>query len=324
MTMAEPQCITIAGDCRAVLPTLPAKRFRACVTSVPYWMQREYLPEEHPQKHLEIGREQTPREYVQALVHVFEQVRRVLTDDGTLWINIGDKFVLESGQTPGGGGIHERLLKKGAIPKRTGQSTPGLRPKNLMGLPWRLAFALQDDGWFLRMDNIWHKPNALPSSAKDRPTLAHEYVFLFSKKSTYFYNQDAVREPYATPDRAGKPVSKTSFKGQRAMREGGRVTAHDYDKGGRNMRSVWHIAAGGGGRDNGDHVAPMPEALARRCVLAGSEFGDHVLDPFGGQGTVARVANAEGRRATVIDLDERSVKLASDRTIQQGLCPNTL
>jgi DNA modification methylase len=244
--MTEPQCIVIAGDCRAVLPTLPEKHFRACVTSVPYWMQREYLHEDHPQKHLEIGRESTPHEYVHALVQVFSQVRRVLTDDGTLWINIGDKFVLESAQTPGGGGMHERLLKKGAIHKRPVRTLPGLRPKNLMGLPWRLAFALQDDGWFLRMDNVWDKPNALPSSAKDRPTLAHEYVFLLSKKARYFYNQDAVREPYATPERVGRPVSSTSFKGQRAIRAGGRISAHDYDKGGRNMRSVWRIAAGGG------------------------------------------------------------------------------
>lgn len=266
--MTEPQCIVIAGDCRAVLPTLPEKHFRACVTSVPYWMQREYLPEGHPQKHLEIGRESTPQEYVKTLVAVFAEVRRVLSDDGTLWVNIGDKFVLKSGQSPGGGGMHERLLKKGAIPKRSSYTTSGLRPKNLMGLPWRLALALQDDGWYLRMDNIWDKPNALPSSAKDRPTMAHEYVFLFSKKARYFYNQDAVREPYATPERAGRPVSVASFKGQRAMRKGGRITAHDYDKDGRNMRSVWRIAAGGGA------IIVIMSRRCRRRLRAGAYWPD--------------------------------------------------
>ncbi len=314
----------VHGDVRRVLRDLQEGRFRTCVTSPPYWEQRDYLPPEHPDKPLEIGHEQTPSGYIETLVEVFAGVRRVLTDDGTLWLNLGDKYANDPGGYISGGTKSpqaNRLAVRGASCRRLGKNRADRSPKNLLGLPWRVAFALQDDGWILRAEIIWDKPNAQPSSVKDRPTTAHEHVFLFAKSERYFYDQDAVREPYATPSRAGRPTSSQAFRGQRAMKKGGRSTAHDYDDAGRNMRSVWRISTGGGGNRNGMHVAPMPDALARRCILAGSAPGDHVLDPFGGRGTVARVAEDEGRHSVSIDLDERACGLARRTAAQGGLCP---
>jgi DNA modification methylase len=291
------------------------------VTSPPYWEQREYLPAEHPDKPLEIGHEPTPKDYVDALVRVFREVRRVLADDGTLWVNVGDKYAVDPGGNSRGGVKDERysrLRDRNALPSRLGPGRCKLPAKNLIGLPWRLALALQDDGWILRADIIWEKPNAMPCSVTDRPTVAHEYVFLFAKKPTYFYDADAVREPYKTPERAGRAVSASAFRGQRAQKPGGRVTAHDYNKGGANMRTVWRIPVGGAD-PAAAHIAPMPPALARRCILAGSARGDHVLGPFGGSGTTARVAEEEGRHATIIDLDARSIDVARELTAQVGL-----
>lgn len=285
----------LRGDCRRLLPLLPSARFRCAVTSVPYWEQREYLPAEHSEKALEIGHEATPAAYVCTLVDVFREVRRCLAEDGTLWVNIGDKY--SSGERS------------------------GLAPKNLIGLPWRLAFALQDDGWILRSDIIWSKPNAMPSSVTDRPTSVHEYVFLFSKSARYFFNVDAVREPHTM-----RPQRRPN--GHKRRQPGAAMPEHtwsgtarsepgvDGNPMGRNCRSVWEIVVD---HSDGEHAAPMPSALARRCILAGSVVGDCVLDPFGGSGTVGLVAEEDGRHATLVDLDERAVAQARRRTAQTGL-----
>lgn len=288
---------TLHGDCRALLPTLPLESVQAIVTSPPYWRLRKYTDDPR-----EIGQEATPAEYVEALRAVFSEARRVLRADGTLWLNLGDAYANDGkwGGTTGGkhaGGVHG---KEG--PGRRKVST-GLPPKSLIGLPWRVAFALQDDGWVLRNDIIWHKPNVMPESVEDRCTRAHEYVFHFSKSERYYYDKDAIREPYAV---ASLERYKHGFKsygtdhpqGQKhgAIRDGGDISANPL---GKNAPTVWSIATQGL-RD--EHYAPMPQALAERCIKAGSRPGDAVLDPFAGSGTTGRAAVALQRRAVLIDL----------------------
>lgn len=286
------------------------------MTSPPYWEQREYLPADHPEKALEIGHEATPNEYAATLVSVFREVRRVLTEDGTLWVNLGDKYAGDGGRRSGGGhfGSHNRLVDEGRIPHKLAKSrTPDLPPKSLIGLPWRFALAMQDDGWVLRSEVIWHKPDAQPSSIVDRPTTAHEHVFLFARRETYFYDADAIREPQGPPKKRGR-----GGYAHRSPRARGNFSESDWTVNplGRNCRSVWTLATSNG---DGIHAAPMPRALARRCILAGSARGDHVLDPFGGSGTVASVAEEEGRHATIVDLDELAVACAKRATAQAGL-----
>ncbi len=313
----------LRGDCRTQLASLESGRYRCCVTSPPYLWQRHYLPEDHRDVRLEVGRDATIVDYVTTLVAVFKEVRRVLSDDGTLWLNLGDTY--SAGGGAGGGGAFMKMREKSGWRGKNGKSgwrppSSGLAAKQLLGVPWRAAFALQDAGWWLRSEIIWEKPNALPASVDDRPTCSHEHVFLLAKSENYFFNMNAVREPYVSAERAGRPISGSALRGQRAVREGGRNTAHDYDKGGRNARTIWRIATEHSGTD---HVATMPRALARRCMVAASEPGDHVLDPFGGAGTVGLVAAEEGRHATLIDLDERACQMAEARTRQGGLCPAT-
>ena len=315
----------VHDDCRRALPRLEVGRFRCCVTSPPYWEQREYLPTGHPEKHLEVGHEATPAAYVAALVDIFREVRRVLADDGTLWINVGDKYAVEApgGRSPGGDhfGKSNRLVDRGSIPARLGKGrTPGVPGKGLIGIPWRLALALQDDGWILRSEIVWWKPNAMPSSVEDRPTVAHEHVFMLAKSPRYYFDQEAVREPHQGPLQRRRTVRKPSQRpGQppqtwstSELRE---VPGHDGNPAGRNVRSVWEIPTEA---SDGAHVAPMPRALARRCILAGSAIRDHVLDPFGGTGTVAAVADEEGRHATTIDLDATAARLPAQAGLLAG------
>lgn len=312
----------IHGDCRSALRGLQGGRFRCCVTSPPYWRQREYLPPGHPDAPLEIGREPAISDYVQTVVLVCREIRRCLTDDGTLWLNIGDKY--SAGGRSGGGSFMEQRADgawRDKKDKRGWQAVPGMAEKQLLGLPWRVALALQDDGWWLRSEIIWEKPNALPSSVMDRPTPSHEHLFLLAKSELYYFNMDAVREPHTMRPRRrpnghkrrrpGADMPEHTWSGTARVEPG--IDGHPL---GRAARTVWsiHTEASGTG-----HVAPMPRALARRCLLAGSAIGDHVLDPFGGSGTLAVVAEEEGRNATLIDLDERAVAKAWARNAQMGL-----
>lgn len=251
---------------------MPSGGARCCITSPPYWGLRDYgVPGQ-------IGAEPTLEAYLKELVATFSAVRRVLTDDGTLWLNIGDAYT--SGQhSPRYRGAdanpHREMRYRAPTPK-------GLKAKDLMGIPWRLAFALQSDGWYLRSEIIWHKTNCQPESVKDRPTRAHEYVFLLSKSPRYFYNAAAVRS-----------------------------------ESGANARSVWPISINAS-RSRGDHPAMFPPDLPRRCMLAGSAKGDLVLDPFAGSGEAGCVAKTLGRRFVGIELNPAYAASAEQRIRQHG------
>ena len=310
----------LSGDCRAVLPTLGDGAFQCCVTSPPYWGLRDYGVEG------QIGQEKTPAEYVDAIVRVFREVHRVLAEDGTLWLNLGDSYAAgKCGRDDDDeanlrrrfeafGTGRPKAGKKGANGKGCA-APPGFKPKDLVGIPWRVAFALQNAGWYLRQEIIWHKLNPMPESVKDRPTRSHEQIFLFAKSERYFYDADAIAEP-ATSEREersrpnGLSVAEQKTRGG----TGQRVSAGVGET--RNARSVWAFASEA---VREAHFATFPSELPKRCILAGSKVGDAVLDPFGGSGTVGRVAVDLGRSATMIELNPDYAKIASRRSAQTGL-----
>lgn len=292
----------LCGDCRDILPTLPAQSVRSVVTSPPYYGLRDYgMPGQ-------IGLEPTPCEYVQALVGVFREVRRLLADDGTLWLNLGDSYASDTKWGGSTSGKHAgKLHGDTGIGRR--RTATGLPDKSLMGIPWRVAFALQDDGWILRSDIIWHKPNAMPESIKDRPTRAHEYLFLLSKQPRYYYDADAITEQAATGYKGSSFTVGKTHDAKAALKPVGQRPRVETDT--RNKRSVWSIAT----RGYADaHFAVMPEALVEPCILAGSAPGDTILDPFGGSGTVGRVALKHQRKAVLIELNADYIELQNKRT----------
>jgi len=317
----------LEGDCRTVLATLPDASVQCCVTSPPYFGLRDYGHDG------QIGLEQTPDAYVAEMVAVFREVRRVLKDDGTLWLNLGDSYAAQRGGTEmpaetlaggvGGKAVdHEAYRGRGFSAKMlTGQeSAPsrnapvahrnakafGLKHKDLIGIPWRVAFALQADGWYLRQDIIWHKPNPMPESVTDRCTKAHEYVFLLSKSARYFYDAKAISEQSSglTGGRFGAGGAEVGRLRQDASRP------RPEDDGTRNARSVWTITTK---PFKGSHFATMPPELAERCINAGTKRGDMVLDPFGGAGTTGLVADRLGRDATLIELNPTYAAMARAR-----------
>lgn len=259
----------------------------------------------------QIGLEPTPGWYRDVLVMVFAEVRRVLRSDGTLWLNLGDSYASTSTynapRTSGGafGRVASQRQPNAGIP-------PGLKPKDLVGIPWRVAFALQDDGWWLRSDIIWHKPNPMPESVTDRPTKSHEYLFLLSKSDRYFYDAAAIREPDAGTDHARKVLDGPSLEpsGGLKSRHKGIRTVEGRNGRGRNARSVWSITTK---PFPGSHFATMPPALAERCILAGCPKGGVVLDPFGGAGTTGLVADRLGRDAVLIELNPAYAEMARAR-----------
>jgi site-specific DNA-methyltransferase (adenine-specific) len=256
----------IEGDVHFALSRLPNDSIQCVVTSPPYWGLRDYgIPGQ-------IGLEPTLSGFIQALTSVFAEVKRVLKPDGILWLNIGD------GYTSGNRGWRapDKKNPNRAMSVRP-ENPPGLKDKDLMGIPWRLAFALQDSGWYLRSDIVWNKPNAMPESVKDRPTRSHEYIFMFTKSQNYRYNSEAVQEPAAA--------------------------GHS-----RNRRSVWNINTNNSGSS---HIAAFPQALVEPCLLASTEPGDFVLDPFFGSGTVGLVCNRLLRRYVGIELNSAYVAEAS-------------
>lgn len=248
------------GDVLAVLRELPAESVDCCVTSPPYWGLRDYGQEG------QLGLEPTPEEYVTRMVEVFREVRRVLAAHGTVWLNLGDSYAgswsgnsmrPEGGEQREGGPGFQPLDER--VPARSGNVPTGLKPKDLVGIPWRVAFALQADGWYLRSDIIWAKPNPMPESVTDRPTKAHEYLFLLSKQPRYYFDAEAVREPHKMDGRHVTTV--TGQNGSIQHRDGER-----WPNGGRNIRSVWEIATQPYPEA---HFATFPEELARRCIAAG-------------------------------------------------------
>ena len=299
------------GDCRKTLGTLHAQittgiaeRPRMCVTSPPYYGLRDYGGEDE-----QIGQEQTPEEFVEQLVDVFRKVRDCLTDDGTLWLNIGDSYY---NYRPGKGqALNKQSVSntKQDLPDecpRRGNKLEGLKEKDLIGIPWMLAFALRADGWYLRQDIIWHKPNPMPESVKDRCTKSHEYIFLMSKSKQYYYNNDAIKEPAKDWGTRDRTKGKYHNKGTGLQPHSG--LSKSYPK--KNKRSVWSVT---NKPYKGAHFACYPPDLIEPCILAGSEEGDIILDPFMGSGTTAMVAKKNSRAYIGCELHEEYASLQTDR-----------
>ena len=311
------------GDAVDCLESMPAAIAQTCVTSPPYWGLRDYGADG------QIGLEDSPDAYVARIVEVFRSVRRVLRDDGTLWLNLGDSYAADRGGTyqpaetlAGGtsgrmsdGSKTNRGRGEGYQPSRNARSY-GLKHKDLVGIPWRVAFALQADGWYLRSDIIWHKPNPMPESITDRPTKSHEYVFLLSKSPRYYYDADAIAEQSAglgeTKIRFGGSKYGDSDDPKHATKSGNTYT----DSGTRNARSVWTIATKPYAEA---HFATFPTELPERCIKAGSRPGDTVLDPFMGSGTTAWVARHHGRQAIGCEINPDYLNIASGRLQQLSL-----
>lgn len=266
----------VSGDVRDKLLSLPDETVHCCVTSPPYWGMRDYGYGG------QIGAEETIEEYISNLVSCFREVRRVLRADGTFWLNIANTY------TSGGRGWRDKDVKNQGRAMSYRPDTPqGLKPKDLIGVAWMLAMSLQRDGWYLRSDIIWHKPNCQPESVKDRVTVSHEYLFMFSKSETYYFDQDAIKEP--TADGRGR----------------------------KNKRTVWQINTE---PCKEAHFAVFPRALVRPCILAGSPKGGVILDPFLGSGTVGIVAIETGRRCVGIEVKPDYIKIAKERLV--GASPN--
>lgn len=295
---------TLQGDCREVLKTLPADSVNCVVTSPPYFGLRDYGVDG------QIGLEETPAEYVAALVEVFREVKRVLRADGTVWLNLGDSYAANRGYqvTP----TKHKSLDFGRA--NASKIPEGLKPKDLIGIPWRVAFALQDDGWYLRSDIIWHKPNPMPESVTDRPTKSHEYIFLLTRSSKYYYDADAIREPLAEVTLADKRLGASGTGRDRYSSDGLASCPSGFtgaNMNGRNKRTVWTVATQ---PFSGSHFATFPEKLIEPCILAGCPAGGTVLDPFGGSGTTAKVAIKHGRNAILIELNPAYHNLIDQRT----------
>jgi DNA modification methylase len=271
----------------------------------------------------QLGLEHSPLEYVANMVAVFRGVRRVLADDGTLWLNLGDSYASSAGGYDENGSVGctsdgriSRKTQAATVAHRARKPPSGLKPKDLVGIPWMMAFALREDGWYLRSDVIWSKPNPMPESVADRPTKAHEYLFLLSKSARYFYDADAIAEVSVSVSVSdsgnGYAWSEQRSRAGRGQREGWKRA----DNPTRNRRTVWTVATE---PYDGAHFAVMPSALVEPCVLAGSRVGDIVFDPFFGSGTVGMVAEKHGRRWIGFDLNPEYAKLQKERTAQLGM-----
>lgn len=336
------------GDCRDTMRDLIAQgvKVQMCVTSPPYFGLRDYG---HPGQ---LGLEATPAEFVAAMVEVFGLVRELLADDGVLWLNLGDSYNA-AGRT--GHGTRQGFKQGTNRASDTGAdncrpSVDSLKPKDLIGIPWRVAFALQEAGWFLRQDIIWHKPNPMPESVTDRCTKAHEYLFLLSKNERYFYDAEAIKEKAApasiarwdqniegqvgsdrvpgktngTMKAVGGKGGKNAFRGQGHQRAGDKGPANREGRGMadvgagemRNRRSVWIVSTV---PYSGAHFATFPPSLIEPCILAGSRPGDIVLDPFFGSGTTGQVSQALGRQWVGCELNPAYEPLQLQRTAQGGL-----
>lgn len=360
----------LVGDCRETLAGLEAGRFHTCVTSPPYWGLRDYGTEplewpaiayaplaglppcvEIPAMRCSLGLEPTLEAFIGHMLLVFREVKRVLRDDGTCWVNMGDCYATGAGKVntaPGGGTQGERwkgirgddkLPNMGPVTQPNRMPQPGLKPKDLAGQPWRLSFALQADGWWLRSDVIWNKRNPMPESTKDRPTKSHEYVFLLAKSESYYYDGDAIKEPASEDTHAryargrssehkhaqevlvpgNKPQTiAQSFSHMRKLAPAGSGTKNNdsFDAAmavmpeHRNKRSVWTLPTEG---YKEAHFATFPTKLIEPCILAGCPEGGEVLDCFGGSGTTGLVADRLGRNAVLCELNPSYAAMADKR-----------
>ena len=303
----------IFGDCRDTMRQLATDgvKVQMCVTSPPYYGLRDYGNDG------QIGLEETPEQYINAMLEVFRCVKDILADDGVLWLNIGDSYA-GSGKGQWVDGEHDPKKKKteGMKLNITKPKDMGLKPKDLIGIPWMLAFALRADGWYLRQDIIWHKPNPMPESVMDRCTKAHEYIFLLSKSPKYFYDNEAIKEPSEHPEDNRKSRVNTSTAKDFQRDVGNKLAVGDKTYPFRNKRSVWTVNTK---PYSGAHFAVFPEELIEPCILAGSRVGDVVLDPFMGSGTTAQVAQQLGRKYLGCELNHDYKTLQDQRVAQTSL-----
>ena len=299
----------VCGDCKDIMATWPEKSINCCVTSPPYWGLRDYGVDG------QLGLEKTPEEYVAKMVAVFAEVKRVLRDDGTLWLNLGDSYggsgmgISYAGHTQGPNACDSRPLD--CRPK-VGH-TRGKMDKQLMGMPWRVAFALQANGWVLRQDIIWHKPNPMPESVKDRCTKAHEYIFLLSKKAKYYCDMEAIKEDAQTEPHGPGWANSMSDRNDRQVdnESNQREWAQDGKK---NKRSVWTVTTKGYKKA---HFATFPPDLIEPCILVGCPKDGVVLDPFMGSGTTAMVAYENNRNYVGCELNPEYIKLNRAKKAQE-------
>ena len=354
------------GNCLNVLSELPEKSVNTCITSPPYYGLRDYQTAEwkggdenceHTISHYsdnlkpevdrpfrgnrsacmkcgairkdsQIGLEETPEEYVENMVAVFREVRKVLRDDGTVWLNLGDSYAMTSlrgGDKAHSGNVGAHKHYDHSLPKGSKKIPKGIKPKDLMGIPWMVAFALRADGWYLRQDIIWHKPNPMPESVKDRCTKAHEYIFLLTKNKKYYYDNDAIREPHTWEESKPRPsgMERNAQKYRSKVNYGGGGSGFAGHSGslkadgtslnhpdGRNKRSVWTVTTK---PFKGAHFATFPPELIKPCILAGCPEDGTVLDPFGGAGTTGVVANRWGRNAILIELNDEYAEMSRNR-----------
>ena len=305
----------ILGDCVAGMQTLPDGCVQTCITSPPYFGLRDYQGGTE-----EIGQEETVEGYVEKMVEVFREIKRILRDDGTVWLNLGDSYAhnVKEHNTKSDKQSSNRGTKEFLTPHRNFEGV-GIKTKDLIGIPWRVAFALQADGWYLRQDIIWHKPNPMPESVTDRCTKSHEYIFMLSKKSHYYFDHEAIKEKAVGVPHAPGNKNKTqpSEKGARdPALEPDRVWASD---GKRNRRSVWTVTTK---PFRGAHFATFPKDLIEPCVLAGCPVGGTVFDPFTGSGTTAIVSLKHNRNFIGTELNPEYIKIAEARIKEE--VPNTL
>tara|TARA_R100001082_G_scaffold1404_3_gene1229 strand:+ start:23259 stop:24338 length:1080 start_codon:yes stop_codon:yes gene_type:complete len=343
----------LQGNCLDKLKELPDQSINTCITSPPYWGLRDYGTAEWEggdencdhlvgrferpvsekqksnkasaghqakkncpkcgavRKDKQLGMEDTPEEFVENLVRVFREVKRVLRDDGTVWLNLGDSY------SSGGRTTTTNQTLRGD--KDYGVTRPkpskGIKPKDLIGIPWRVALALQQDGWYLRQDIIWHKPNPMPESVRDRCTKAHEYIFLLSKSPKYYFDNEAIKEDSKTE--GSVHVHKEGNKAEEYVKQGlvTRPAKTYVTPAKRNKRSVWTVTTK---PFKGAHFATFPMDLIEPCVLAGCPENGTVLDPFGGSGTTGIVANSHNRKAVLIELNTEYIEIARKRIEEQG------
>lgn len=337
------------GDCRDSMNDLLKQdtQVQMCVTSPPYWGLRDYGVDG------QLGLEETPEEYIDNMVEVFRLVRSLLKDDGTLWLNIGDSYASQGkNRTPEQAQKRSTLVgPQSPILKQQTKVVGDLKQKDLIGIPWLLAFALRADGWFLRSDIIWNKPNPMPESVKDRPTRAHEYIFLLSKSKTYYYDHEAIKEPMK--DQSVARLMQENFDNQTGgNKDYGKTSNRSCHKGLENLKKNFDKNMAGSGSINNNrsgyfdsdgkpihgvtvnkkdvltiptkpypeaHFATFPPKLIEPCILAGSKTGDVILDPFFGSGTTGEVAQNLGRQWIGCELNRDYMKLQKDRTLQMGM-----
>jgi DNA modification methylase len=301
----------LVGNAIETIKHIPDQSIQTVVTSPPYWGLRDYGNND------QLGLERNPDDFIENLCKVFDEVSRVLKDDGTIWVNLGDSYAGSGNSSPGNFGKHAPSGSARHLEHNHSNIVPeGLKPKDLVGIPWRFAFAMQKRGWYLRQDIIWSKPNPMPESVADRCTKSHEYIFLMSKNPKYFYDYEAIKEPVAesTVGRLNQDIENQigTTRANGGAKTNGNLKAVGNLESGRNKRSVWSVTTS---RYKDAHFATYPPELITPCILAGSSEGDIVLDPFSGSGTTGEVALIHNRNYIGLELNPDYAKLSEKRLL---------